>query len=86
MGNAAATDELIMGRGMQVIFIGNTASKYNMLYRSEGRGPNGIFDPWMRWDGVPGPGQKFFRRRRRRRRPPKKGLFGEQHFPFDSDT
>ena len=21
-----------------------------MLYRSEGRVPNGIFDPWVRWD------------------------------------
>ena len=22
-----------------------------ILYRSEGRVPNGIFDPWVRWDG-----------------------------------
>ena len=33
--------------------------------------PNGIFNPWVRWDTWPGPAQKFFRRRRRRpRRPP----------------
>ncbi len=29
--------------------------------------PNGIFDPWVRWNTWPGPDQKFFRRRRRRR-------------------
>ena len=22
-----------------------------LCYRSEGRVPNGIFDPWVRWDG-----------------------------------
>ncbi len=33
--------------------------------RSEGRCPNGIFDPWARWDGGLDPARKFFRRRRR---------------------
>ncbi len=33
--------------------------------------PNGIFNPWVRWNTWPGLGQEFFRRRRRhRRRPP----------------
>ena len=36
--------------------------------------PNGIFNPWARWNTWLGLGQEFFRRRRRRRRrrrPPK---------------
>ena len=30
--------------------------------------PNGLFNPWVRWDTWPGLGREFFRRRRRRRR------------------
>ena len=31
--------------------------------------PNGIFNPWARWNTWPSLGQEFFRRRRCRRRP-----------------
>ncbi len=55
----------------------------------------GLFH-WSEWGEVPerdilslgamgwgmDPARKLFRRQR----PPKKELFGEQHFPFDSDT
>jgi len=31
--------------------------------------PNGIFNPWVRWNTWPGLGKEFFRHRRRRRPP-----------------
>ena len=34
-----------------ILFIIGCIILYYVYYRSEGRVPNGIFDPWVRWDG-----------------------------------
>ena len=48
--------------------------------------PNGIFNPWVRWNTWPGLGREFFRRRRRRRRRRPSDNHSDSHSDNHSDS
>ncbi len=56
---------------MYNVYVLNKCYISTQIYVIEEKGlPNAIFNPWVRWNTWPAPGQEFFRRRGRRRRPP----------------